>query len=70
MEKKKRRRGKKLNLLGQEDSRLQFFNLLKVQTAREFQALKEENEIIERQEIEERKAQRAVKKQQKEEEKA
>ena len=62
MEKKKRRRGKKLNLLGQEDSRLQFFSPLKVQTAREFQALKEENEIIKRQKIEERKAQKATKK--------
>ena len=69
MEKKKRRKGKKLNLLGQKDSRPQFFNLLKVQTAREFQALKKENKIIERQEIEERKAQKAIKKQQKEEEK-
>ena len=56
MEKKKRRKGKKLNLLGQEDSRPQFFSPLKVQTAREFQALKEENKIIERQEIEEKKA--------------
>ena len=70
MEKKKRKRGKKLNLLGLEDSGPQFFSPSKVQTAREFQALKEENEIIKRQEIEERKAQKAAKKQQKEEEKA
>ena len=34
-EKKRRRRGKRLNLLGQEESGPQFFSLTKVQAARE-----------------------------------
>ena len=54
-EKKRRRRGKRLNLLGQEESGPQFFSLIKVQAAREHQAVKEEAEIIRRQDIEERK---------------
>ena len=70
MEKKKRRRGKRLNLLGQEDDGLIFQSLIKVVAAREYQALKEDVEIAERQAIEERKVQRAINKQQKEEEKA
>ena len=68
-EKKKRRRGKRLTLLGQEDSGPQFYSPIKVQAAREFQTVKEEAEIVRRQEIEERKAQAAAKKKQKEEEK-
>ena len=45
-ERKRRRRGKRLNLLGEEDSGPQFFSPIKVQAARDFQALKEEDEII------------------------
>ena len=62
MKKKKRRRGKRLNLLGQEDDGPIFWSPNKVVAAREYQALKEDAEIAERQAIEERKAQRAANK--------
>ena len=68
-EKKRRQKGKRLNLLGQEESGPQFFSPSRVQAAREYQALKDENEILHRQGIEERKAEKAAKKKQKEEEK-
>ena len=63
IEKKKRRRGKRLNLLSQKDNRPTFYSPIKVVAAREYQALKEDVEIAERQVIEERKAQRAINKQ-------
>ena len=40
MEKKKRRRSKRLNLLDQEDSGPQFWSPIKIVAAREYQALK------------------------------
>ena len=68
-EKKRRKRGKRLNLLGEDDSGAQFFSPIRVQAAREYQAIKEEDELIKRQGITERKAQAAAKKKQKEEDK-
>ena len=68
-EKKRRKRGKRLNLLGEEDSGAQFFSPTRIQSAREYQAIKEEDELIKRQGIVERKAQAAAKKKQKEEDK-
>ena len=47
-EKKRRRRGKRLNLVGEEESRPQFFSPRRIQTAREFQAAKEEDERAKR----------------------
>ena len=68
-EKKRRKRGKRLNLLGEDESGPQFFSPSRVQAAREYQAIKEEDELIKRQGIEERKVQAAAKRKQKEEEK-
>ena len=68
-EKKRRKRGKRLNLLGEDDSGAQFFSPIRVQAAREYQAIKAEDELIKRQGIAERKAQAAAKKKQKEEDK-
>ena len=68
-EKKRRNKGKRLNLLGEEDSGPQFFSPARVQAAREYQAVKEEDELAKRQAIEDRKAQAVVKKKQKEEDK-
>ena len=70
LEKKKRRKGKRLNLLRQDKSGPYFFSPSRVQAAHEYQALKDENEIRHRQEIEEKKSQTAAKKKQKKEEKA
>ena len=42
-ERKRRRWGKRLNLLREKDSKPQFFSPAKVQTTRDFQALKEED---------------------------
>jgi hypothetical protein len=44
IEKSKRKRGKRLNLLGEEDSGPQFFSPARIQAAREFQAQKEATE--------------------------
>lgn len=55
-EKKRRQRGKRLNLLGVEDSGPQFFSPSKVQAARDRQAVKEDEKLQKQQEIEERKA--------------
>ena len=68
-EKKRRNRGKRLNLLGEEDSGPQFFSPSRVQAAREHQAVKEEDELAKKQAIEDRKAQAVAKKKQKEEDK-
>ena len=70
LEKRKRARGKKLNLLGEKDSGLQFFSPAWVRAAQAFQAAKEAQEQEERDKIEDRKAQVAAKKAQKEAEKA
>lgn len=68
-EKKRRKRGKRLNLLGEEDSGPQFFSPGRVQAARDWQATKEEEEAQHQLNIEEKRALTAAKKQQKEEEK-
>ena len=61
-EKKRRKRNKRLNLFGENDFGAQFFSLIKVQAAREYQTIKEKNKLIKKQSIIERKAQAAVKK--------
>ena len=61
-EKKKRRRGKRLNLLGQEESGAQLFSPERVQAARDYQATKEEVELQRQQDIADKKAQAALKK--------
>ena len=68
-EKKKRRRGKRLNLVGDEDTGPQFFSPARVEAARAWQALKDVEEAQRQQEIQDRKAIVATKKAQKEEEK-
>ncbi|SLM34847.1 Kelch-type beta propeller [Lasallia pustulata] len=68
-EKKRRKRGKRLNLLGEEESGPQFFSPGRVTAARTWQAEKEEEEQQHRQDIESRRALVAFKKLQKEEEK-
>ena len=68
-EKKRRRRGKRLNLLKKKDSRPQFFSPAKIQTTKDFQALKKENKIIRQQNLKEKKVLQTAKKKQKKEEK-
>lgn len=68
-EKKRRKRGKRLNLLGEEDSGPQFFSPARVQAARDLQTTKEEQEAQRRQDILDKKAEAATKRQLKEEEK-
>ena len=69
LEKKKRQRGKRLNLLGEEDSRPQFFSLGWVQAAKERQEAKKVEEAQRQQDINTRKALAAANKQRKEIEK-
>ena len=68
-EKKKRQRGKRLNLLGEEDSGPQFFSPQRVQAARQFQATKDTEEVLRQQQILDKKALAATRKAQKEEDK-
>ena len=68
-EKKRRKRGKRLNLVGEEDSGPQFFSPRRVQAAREFQAAKEEEEAQRQLDISEKRRQATAKRLQKEEEK-
>ena len=68
-EKKKRRRGKRLNLVGDEDVGPQFFSPARVEAARTWQALKDAEEVQRQQGIQDKKATAAMKKAQKEEEK-
>jgi hypothetical protein len=68
-EKKRRKRGKRLNLIGEEDSGPQFFSPGRIQAARDWQAAKEQEEQQRQQNIIDRKAQAAAKRQQKEDEK-
>ncbi|SLM37363.1 hypothetical protein LPUS_07185 [Lasallia pustulata] len=68
-EKRRRKRGKRLNLLGEKESGPQFFSPGRVTAARTWQAEKEEEEQQCRQDIESSKALVAFKKLQKEEEK-
>lgn len=69
-EKKRRQRGKRLNLVGEEDSGPQFFSPGRVQAARDRQTAKEEEKIQRQQQMEEKKASAAAARQQKEKEKA
>jgi hypothetical protein len=49
IEKKKRKRGKRLNLLSEEDNGPQFSSLARIQAAREYLAQKETKELAEKQ---------------------
>ncbi len=69
-EKKRRNRGKRLNLVGEEDSGPQFFSSQRVQAARDHQAQKDAIEVLRQQEILDKKALAAAKKAQKEVDKA
>ena len=68
-EKKRGKRGKRLNLVVEEDSGPQFFSPRRVQAAREFQAAKEEEEAQRQLDISEKRRQATAKRLQKEEEK-
>ena len=68
-ERKKRQRGKRLNLVGEEASGAQFFSPGRVQKARDLLAVKEEEERQRQEEISNAKVLAAAKKQKKEEEK-
>ena len=68
-EKKRRKRGKRLNLLGTEDNGPQFFSPSRVQAARDFQTSKDAEEAERQQGIADRKVAAAAKKLQKEKEK-
>ena len=67
-EKKRRKRGKRLNLIGEEDFGAQLFHVSRVHAALAFEAEKEAKQAAERAEIFEKKAQAALNKQRKEEE--
>ncbi len=56
IEKKKRQRGKRLNLISEEESGAQIFTLSRVELARAYQASKEEEEQARKNEIAEKKA--------------
>ena len=70
LEKKKRSRGKKLNLLSEEDIGLQLFSPARIQAARLYQATKEAEEQQKKENIAEKKAQATAIREQKEAEKA
>ena len=65
-EKKRRQRGQRLNLLGEDDSGPQFFSPGRVQGARDYQDQKDINEAQRQQDIADKKAAAAIKKAQKE----
>ena len=67
--KKRRKRGKHLNLLGEEDSGPQFSSLGRVQAAREFQTAKEDEETQRQLDINEKRRQATAKRLLKEKEK-
>ena len=69
-EKKRKERGKKLNLLGEEGSGPQFFSSGKVQVARNRLEVKETEKVQKQQDLEEKKALAAAAKKHKEEAKA
>src|SRR5450432_2684678 len=56
LEKKKRKRGKRLNLLSEEDNRPQFYSQARIQAAREIKAQKEATEEENRAKIASKKA--------------
>jgi len=66
LEKKKRKRGKRLNLIGTEDHGPQFFTPERVQAAISYQAEKEKEEEIEKQAKVDSRARKALEKQEKE----
>ena len=68
-DKKKKKRGIRLNLLGEEDAGPQFFDPDEIMAAREFQKTKKDVETRRQQDINDRKVQAAAKKKQKEQEK-
>ncbi len=70
LEKAKRKRGKKLNLLGEEDSGPQFWSPSKVQAAKGVNQAKEAEELQKKADIADRKAKAAATKRQKELDKA
>ena len=65
IEKKKRKRGKRLNLIGQEEGGPQFFSPSRVEAARAYQALKDAKEAQKQQRVQDRKAKAATNKQEK-----
>ena len=69
-ERKRRHRGKRLNLIGEEGAGPQLFSPSRIAKAREFQSQKEADEVQKHQEIADRKALAATKKAQKEVDKA
>ena len=69
MEKKRRKRGAPLNLMGEREEGPQFFSPSKVQAARNFQASKEEEKLKKQEEIAEKRAQTVINKAMKEKEK-
>jgi hypothetical protein len=68
-EKKRRKRGKRLNILGKEDPGAQFFSPGQVQAGRDWQAQKEEEEAQKQRDLKGKRAAIAAQKLQKEEEK-
>src|SRR5450432_245374 len=66
IEKSKRKKGKRLNLVREEDSRPQFFTPARVKAALEYQAEKEDQEEAEKQVRIENKARKALEKEEKE----
>src|SRR5450432_4368274 len=66
LEKKKRKLGKRLNLIGEEDYRPQFFTPERVYAAINYQAQKEDNQEQEKRAKVENKARKALEKQEKE----
>ena len=65
-EKKRRKRGVRLNLIGEKEEGAQFFNPSKVQAARNFQASKKEKKFKKQKKITEKRAQSIINKVQKE----
>ncbi len=65
MEKRKRRRGKKLNLVGEQDSGAQFWSPTRYNAAKVYQAEKEEAEHQRKEAIATRKADAAAAREQK-----
>ena len=61
-EKKRRRRGKKLNLLGEEGSGPQFFSPTRIQAARDYQESKQTNEALRQQAVNDKKSAAACQK--------
>jgi hypothetical protein len=66
IEKKKRKRGKRLNLVGEEDNGPQFYTPNRVRTALEYQEQKEREEEAEKQVKIDNKARKALEKEEKE----